>query len=152
MFEKFTQKARRSLYYARQQAANLGAESIAPEHLLLGMLDVDPEQINKLSTLGSDCAASLRSGLITGSKHTNPTRDALPLSSDTKQMLRCAHENDFRLRQSNIDVRHLLLGVLSYDEEVQKSTGQSLPVARILVEHGFDKEIVQERILATGDI
>src|SRR5262252_7027103 len=38
MFEKFAEHARRSISLARQEAQRLGSESIATEHLLLGIL------------------------------------------------------------------------------------------------------------------
>src|SRR5215218_9705574 len=106
MFEKFTQNARMSLYYAREQALNLGAESIAPEHLPLGMVIVAPEQINKLSVLDRDCAASIHDRLVAELNRGHPATGALSLSPDTKQVLWWAHENNIRLRHWNIDLGH----------------------------------------------
>jgi ATP-dependent Clp protease ATP-binding subunit ClpA len=141
-----------SLYYAREHATNLGAESVTPEHLLLGMLNVAPEQINRLSSFDADCAANIRDRLMAQLNISHPATSALPLSPDTKRVLRCVDENDFRLRRWNIDVGHLLLGILSYDEEIQKSTGESLLVGRILAENGFDKDIVEKRVSGAGEI
>jgi ATP-dependent Clp protease ATP-binding subunit ClpA len=152
MFEKFTQNARMSIYYAREEALKLGAESVTPEHLLLGMLDVAPEQINKLAVPDGDCVASIRNKLMSELNHGDPITGTPRLSPDTKQVLQCAHENAYRLKQWNIDVCHLLLGILSYNEEVLKSKGQSLLAGRVLTENGFDKEIVQKRILAVDEI
>lgn len=38
MFEKFTEKARRVMFFARYEASQFGAESIGSGHLLLGLL------------------------------------------------------------------------------------------------------------------
>jgi len=38
MFEKFTEKARRVMFFARYEASQFGAESIQSGHLLLGLL------------------------------------------------------------------------------------------------------------------
>jgi ATP-dependent Clp protease ATP-binding subunit ClpC len=38
MFERYTESARRSLFFARYEASQLGSISIEPEHLLLGLL------------------------------------------------------------------------------------------------------------------
>src|SRR5881392_2323173 len=38
MFERYTESARRSLFFARYEASQLGSISIEPEHLLLGLV------------------------------------------------------------------------------------------------------------------
>ena len=38
MFERFDQVARRVLFFARYEASELGSETIAPEHILLGII------------------------------------------------------------------------------------------------------------------
>ena len=38
MFERYTEAARRALFFARYEASQLGSISIEPEHLLLGLL------------------------------------------------------------------------------------------------------------------
>jgi ATP-dependent Clp protease ATP-binding subunit ClpC len=38
MFERYTEQARRSLFFARYESSLLGSPSIVPEHLLLGIL------------------------------------------------------------------------------------------------------------------
>jgi ATP-dependent Clp protease ATP-binding subunit ClpC len=37
MFERFTESARRALFFARYEVSQLGATSIEPEHVLLGL-------------------------------------------------------------------------------------------------------------------
>ena len=151
MFEKFTEGARKSIYYAREEAHRLGANSIAPEHLLLGMLRSDPEVINKLSPSDGDHATSLRGGLLAVLKQNVPTTPELPLSRETKQVLHFVHENDIRLRQRRISVAHLLLGLLTYAEAVSRE-GDTSPVGRILGEGGFTKAEAESLIVAKGGI
>jgi ATP-dependent Clp protease ATP-binding subunit ClpC len=38
MFERYTEKARRVIFFARYETSQFGAWSIEPEHLLLGLL------------------------------------------------------------------------------------------------------------------
>ncbi len=38
MFERFTEQARRTLFFARFEVTQLGATAIEPEHILLGLL------------------------------------------------------------------------------------------------------------------
>ena len=45
MFERYTEAARRALFFARYESSQLGAVSIETEHMLLGLLQVDPRQL-----------------------------------------------------------------------------------------------------------
>ena len=38
MFERYTEKARRVIFFARYEASQFGAPAIEPEHLLLGLV------------------------------------------------------------------------------------------------------------------
>lgn len=41
MFERFSEQARRAIMFAAQEASDFGSRSIAPEHMLLGLIRVD---------------------------------------------------------------------------------------------------------------
>jgi hypothetical protein len=41
MFERYTERARRSIFFARWEASKLGSLYIEPEHLLLGLIRYD---------------------------------------------------------------------------------------------------------------
>ena len=43
MFERYTQHARRVIFFARYEASQFGSSLIEPEHLLLGLLREDAE-------------------------------------------------------------------------------------------------------------
>jgi len=45
MFERYTERARRSIYYARELVSEYGSITIETEHLLLGILREDPNII-----------------------------------------------------------------------------------------------------------
>lgn len=150
MFEKFTEGARMSIYHAREEAYRLGAHSIAPEHLLLGMLHADPEAINELSHAEGDHAAALREGTLAVLKQGVPMTRELPLAPETKQVLHFVHENDVRLRQRRVSVAHLLLGLLTYAEAVSRRGGRS-PAGRVLGEGGFGRAEVESLIVAKGE-
>ena len=48
MFERYTEKARRSIFFARYEASQFGSPSIETEHLLLGLLREDPGAADEL--------------------------------------------------------------------------------------------------------
>lgn len=41
MFERYTEKSRRTTFFTRYEASQFGAQAIEPEHLLLGLLRED---------------------------------------------------------------------------------------------------------------
>jgi len=41
MFERYTEKARRVIFFARYEALQYGSHTIAPEHVLLGLMRED---------------------------------------------------------------------------------------------------------------
>ena len=43
MFERYTERARRVIFFARYEASNYGSRHIETEHLLLGLLREDRE-------------------------------------------------------------------------------------------------------------
>ena len=48
MFEKFNEKARRALFFARYEASKLGSRVIESEHVLLGILREGEETVTEL--------------------------------------------------------------------------------------------------------
>ena len=47
MFERYTEKARRVIFFARYEASQFGAPAIEPEHLLLGVLREDKALVSR---------------------------------------------------------------------------------------------------------
>ena len=54
MFERYTEKARRVIFFARDEASQLGASSINAEHILLGILRDDKPSGEAVSRSGFD--------------------------------------------------------------------------------------------------
>jgi ATP-dependent Clp protease ATP-binding subunit ClpC len=48
MFERFTEQARRTLFFARYEASQIGDLSIETEHLLLGLIRDDKELTSRI--------------------------------------------------------------------------------------------------------
>jgi len=57
MFERFTERARRCIFFARQSASEYGSPIIETEHFLLGILHARPEAM-ALSALENSPALS----------------------------------------------------------------------------------------------
>ena len=136
MFERYTTRARRTIFVSRYEAAQLGANEIHPEHLLLGLTRESHHLLRSLP--GLDYIDQLRNEVlaITPSRDTNPSLD-IPLSMAAKRTLLYAAEEADALGHSNIGTEHLFLGILREpDSEIGKlcqKYGAELSKARQLL-------------------
>ncbi len=113
MFERYTEKARRVIFFARYEASQFGSPYIETEHLLLGLLREDKALANRF--LRSHAAIeSIRKQV---ESHTTirekvSTSVDLPLSHECKRVLAYGAEEAERLSHKHIGTEHLLLGLL----------------------------------------
>ena len=114
MFERYTEAARRALFFARYEASQFGSLSIEAEHLLLGLIRED-----KGFTRGIFEAAHLSLESVgeevrrrTGSREKVGTGVDIPFSAETKRILQFAADESDNLLHKHIGPEHLLLGLL----------------------------------------
>jgi ATP-dependent Clp protease ATP-binding subunit ClpC len=113
MFERYTEKARRVVFFARYEASQFGSPYIETEHLLLGLLREDKALAHRFLK-SSPSFESIRKRI---EEHTTirekvSTSVDLPLSNENKRVLAYAAEEADRLTQKHIGTEHLLLGLL----------------------------------------
>jgi hypothetical protein len=111
MFERYTEKARRVIFFARHEASQYGSRVIDTEHLLLGLLR-EAKQISLM--LGEGAAQTIRTQIDARvAKHEPiPTSVDLPLSEAATQVLKYAAEEADLLNHRHIGTEHLFLGLL----------------------------------------
>jgi ATP-dependent Clp protease ATP-binding subunit ClpC len=136
MFERYTEKARRVIFFARYEASQFGSPYIESEHLLLGIVREDSRLTKRF--VRSDMA-SIRKQIEshTTAREKVSTSVDLPLSNESKRVLAYAGEEAERLAQQHIGTEHLLLGLL----REEKCFG-----ARILTERGVQLIRVREEL------
>jgi ATP-dependent Clp protease ATP-binding subunit ClpC len=150
MFERYTEKARRVIFFARYEASQYGSPYIETEHLLLGLLREDKALANRfLRPHGS--IESIRREIearITIRERIS-TSVEVPLSQECKRILNFATEEAERLSHKHVGTEHLLLGILREDkcfaaeilqernlrlstlrEEMSRTAGEKVPVNR----------------------
>src|ERR1700683_2629834 len=113
MFERYTEKARRVIFFARYEASQFGSPCIETEHLLLGLLREDKALANRF--LRSHAAIeSIRKQIEahTTIREKVSTSVDLPLSHECKRVLAYGAEEAERLNHKHIGTEHLLLGLL----------------------------------------
>jgi ATP-dependent Clp protease ATP-binding subunit ClpA len=136
MFERFTEKARRVIFFARYEASHYGSPRIETEHLLLGILR---EHKGITLLLPKADAESIRKQIdaTIPVRETISTSVDLALSAETKRVLKYASEEADRLNDRHIGTEHLLLGLLREKDCF---------AARILAERGADFPALRTRI------
>ncbi len=112
MFERYSDKARRVIFFARYEASQFGSPAIDAEHLLLGILRESPDLLR--SVAGSDAVERIRERM----EKQLPIREKistsvdLPFTEAAKHVLNSALEEADQLGNRSIEPVHLLVGLL----------------------------------------
>ncbi len=117
--ERFTQRARRVLSLAQEEADRLHHHQIGTEHLLLGLMREDGGVAGRvLRDLGLDLrrVEELVSRLSMAGERT--TSSQLDLSPGTKKVLELAVDEARRMGHHYIGTEHLLLGLVRQQEGI----------------------------------
>jgi ATP-dependent Clp protease ATP-binding subunit ClpC len=110
MFELYTERARRVIFFARYESSNFGSNAIETEHLLLGLCREDKNFLRYFDASERDIRVKVEA-LITRKPKVSTSID-LPLTEECKRILAYAHEEAERLGHRHIGTEHLLLGML----------------------------------------
>jgi ketosteroid isomerase-like protein len=140
MFERYTELARRVLFFSREEVQFHGDTSITPEHLLRGLIRehghiaayvlsavrLSPELLHEEMARESVCPSSV------------PLSTAIPFSASMKRVLQFAAEEADRLSHADIGPEHLLLGLLREADST---------VASMLSRHGLDLSTARSEVV-----
>ncbi|MBI4464934.1 MAG: ATP-dependent Clp protease ATP-binding subunit, partial [Acidobacteria bacterium] len=137
MFERFNEAARRTIFFARNEANRFGASQIQTEHLLLGIFADGPLSAHLLFPVSpEEIRLQLEQDQSQG-QEILPDADP-PLCDESKRVLQFAAEEADRLEDKNIGNEHLLLGLLletkSYAAQLLVKKGVSLASVREQIE------------------
>ena len=141
MFEKFNEKARRALFFARYEASKLGSRVIESEHVLLGILREGEETVTELfrrfHARPEDVRREIEGERVFVERISSTAE--LPLSEESKKILAyAAHEAESMLHAA-VGSEHLLVGILRVEGCV---------AARILTQQSFDVYTLREEVLS----
>src|SRR5215831_13764433 len=139
MFERYTEKARRVIFFSRYEASQFGSPSIDAEHIMLGLLREDRWLVAHFFTEPAAAAESIRKEVELRMPLREKVRASvdLPLSPQAKRVLNFADEESNLLGHRNIGTGHLLLGILREPETV---------AGEVLQRHGLILDRVREEI------
>ena len=130
MFERFTDRARRVVVHAQEEARMASHSYIGTEHILLGLIDEDEGvAVRALEALGISRAA-LRQQVkeIIGQGH-QPPGGHIPFTGRARKVVELAQDESESLGHGFVDTDHLLIGLIREGDGV---------AAQVLVQLGAD--------------
>ncbi len=140
MFDRFTERARRTIMIAKEEALRFEHPMLDCEHLLLGVLrdekGVGVHTLERLNIDLDDFRSDLAHRLLRGAKGRRVTN--IPFSPAAKEVLRLAIEISRELGHNYVGTEHLMLGILR--------EGNNLG-ALVLREYGLTERILTEQVL-----
>jgi ATP-dependent Clp protease ATP-binding subunit ClpA len=144
MFQRFTDKARRTVVLAQEEARALRHDHIGTQHLLLGLLrESAGVAATALTSLGVSLAAArarvadARPAEPPPSDRT-PTEGHIPFTPEAKRTLELALRESLQLGHDYIGTEHILLGLIREP---------ACRAAAILSELGADRAAITQRVL-----
>jgi ATP-dependent Clp protease ATP-binding subunit ClpC len=140
MFDRFTDRAKKVMNLARQEAQRFNHEYLGTEHILLGLVqEGSGVAANVLKNMGIDLSkirAEVEKIVKTGPSMV--TMGQLPFTPRAKKVLELSVEEASNLGHNYIGTEHLLLGLIKENEGI---------AAQVLMNLGVKLEDVREEVL-----
>jgi len=144
MFERYTERARRVLFFSRYEASQLGSVSIETEHLLLGLVREGAGLTRRIFARAhlslEDLRNDIEGRMVFHEKI--PTSVEMPFSPEAKRVLLAVAEEADRLQHDYIGTEHLLLGLLREERSV---------AGAMLIEKGLRLDAVRNDVVQLLD-
>ncbi len=139
MFERFTERARKVVYLAQQEAARLGHNVVGTEHLLLGLAVEGEGVAAKALEVINVSLERIRQEVekIIGSGETNPFGE-IPFTPRAKRVLELAVDEGRQMGHNYVGTEHILLGLIREGEGV---------AAQVLKNLGADLDKVRKQVI-----
>jgi hypothetical protein len=141
MFERYTERARRVIFFARYEASQYGSPYIETEHLLLGLLRED-RALAKWFPGESSVEPGIRAeieGQITQRERIS-TAVEVPLTEECRKVLKLAGEEADRLGHRHVETEHVLVALIRVEGSL---------AAKLLRKRGLKPEAIREQLAKT---
>ncbi len=139
MFERFTERARRVIILAQEEAKRLNHSAVGTEHILLGIIregeGVASKVLESLNINPERVRAEIESAIGRGER---TPYEEVAFTPRAKKVLELALDEARRLGHNYIGTEHLLLGLIREGEGV---------AARVLEAMGADLERVRSQVV-----
>jgi ATP-dependent Clp protease ATP-binding subunit ClpA len=139
MFERFTDRARRVVVLAQDEARMLNHDYIGTEHLLLGLIhEGEGVAAKALESLGISLEAVRQKVEEIIGQGEGPPQGHIPFTPRAKKVLELSLREASQLGHPYIGTEHILLGLIREGEGA---------AARVLVKLGADLNRVRQRVI-----
>ncbi len=139
MFERFTERARKVVVLAQEEAGRLRHDYIGTEHLLLGLVCEGEGVAAQVLTATGITLDGVREQVETTVGYgKEPARAQVPFTQRAKNALEASLKEAMGLRHNYIGTEHLLLGLLRGPEDL---------AAKMLSNLGADPEAVRQEVM-----
>lgn len=143
MWQRFTERARKVVFYAQEEAQKFGEGYVSTEHLLLGLVresdSVAARVLEKLGVSLNRIRAEVEKQLPRGDAR--PSQD-MTLTPRAKRVIDLAYDEARNLNNNYIGTEHLLLGLIR--------EGDGL-AGRVLAKLGVELERARREVMALQD-
>src|SRR3984957_9408512 len=143
MWQRFTERARKVVFYAQEEAQKFGEGYVSTEHLLLGLVresdSVAARVLEKLNVSLNRIRAEVEKQLPRGDAR--PSQD-MTLTPRAKRVIDLAYDEARNLNNNYIGTEHLLLGLIR--------EGDGL-AGRVLAKLGVELEKARKEVMALQD-
>jgi hypothetical protein len=138
MFERYTERARRVIFFARYEASQFGSMTIESEHLLLGLIREYRNLIQRFAP-GAPSVQDISKEVTAHStvREKTSTSIDMPLSNECKRILAYSAEEAERLADRLIGAEHLLLGMMREENCL---------AAKILYQFGLEPGVIRDKL------
>ncbi len=139
MFERFTDRARRVVVLAQEEARVLNHDHFGTEHILLGLISegggVAAKAFESLGVSLEDVREQVQLIVGPGRRTSN---GSIPFTAHAKAVLEFSLSEALQLGHDYIDTEHILLGLIRGGEGVG---------VQVLVKLGADPNVVRQRVI-----
>ena len=140
MFERYTERSRRVIFFARYEALQYGSPVIAPEHILLGLMREDKSLAaryfpGRRGITVDSVRKEVEERIVLRDRI--PQSAELHLAPETKRILFYASEESRHLKSRHIGPEHLLLGMAREERSI---------AAEILFQFGMRAQDIRDEI------
>jgi ATP-dependent Clp protease ATP-binding subunit ClpC len=143
MWQRFTEKARRVIFFAQEEAGRLGENFVTTEHLLLGLVrendSVAARILERMGVSLNRIRADVERRVTRGDGRLGQDMQLTPRA---KRVIDLAYDEARQINNNYIGTEHLLLGLIREGEGL---------AARVLAEHGVDLERTRREVMSLQD-
>src|SRR5450631_1406076 len=141
MWQRFTERARKIIFYAQEEAGQRGQGYVGTVDMLIGLLrDSDSVAMRIMTRLKIDTNALRRAAEAAAPKGEGPHIGDMQLTTNAKQIIDLAYDEARRLDNNYIGSEHLLLAVLRQNADAV--------VTRLITDAGLELQVARDQVVA----